>query len=327
MTHQPSNQSTDSVTLWINAAGRVPLLTAAEELHLGNLVQAWQCHEAGPDGAPASVIRRGRRARDRIVTANLRLVVAIANNCRNAKVRQEDLLQAGAIGLQRAAEKFDPSRGYKFSTYAYWWIKQSCYREIHGIANLIRMPSHIGELPSKIGKATERLRIELGRCPTTAEIAEAVGIRKEELLTLWERSAPVESLDRQLQHGDGGTFADLIPAEQGDPLDSAMAAEEAEALDAALDLLTPEQRAVVLRYHGGSDQLMTVAADLGITRDKAGKLGRQGLNRLRILLRDQLTGQPPTRDDQTGALQMALGLPVAPASEPSLAPGATGFPG
>jgi hypothetical protein len=84
---------------------------------------------------------------------------------------------------------------------------------------------------------------------------------------------------------------------------------------------------VVLRYHGGSDQLMTVAADLGITRDKAGKLGRQGLNRLRILLRDQLTGQPPTRDHQTGALQMTLGMPVAPASEPFRAPDATGCRG
>ncbi len=138
--------SDDAVTHWLQAAGRHPLLTPAEELHLGGLIRAWQDHPDGPEAAPSAIVRRGRRARDRMVAANLRLV---ANKARKMGGRNQqsgeliDRLQAGALALTRAAEKFDPARGYKFSTYAYWWIWQGINN--HNLADsVIRIPSNVG---------------------------------------------------------------------------------------------------------------------------------------------------------------------------------------
>lgn len=132
-----------SAAAWLNASGRIPLLTAAEELHLGALVRKWMDWEPTPDEAPPSVIRRGLRARSRLASANLRLVSLVAERMRRPPhVALEDALQAGAIGLCRAAEKFDPARGYKFSTYAYLWIKQSITNEIDK-SGTIRVPSNV----------------------------------------------------------------------------------------------------------------------------------------------------------------------------------------
>jgi DNA-directed RNA polymerase sigma subunit (sigma70/sigma32) len=113
----------DALHWWGDVAARYPLLTAAEEVHLGQLIRAWQDHPDGPDGAPAGVRRRGMRARDRMVTANLRLVMRAAGRQQHND-GGNDLLQAGAEGLIKAALRFDPEKGYKFSTYAYWWIWQ-----------------------------------------------------------------------------------------------------------------------------------------------------------------------------------------------------------
>ena len=131
-------------TAWLQAAGRQPLLTTAEEVHLGSLVQRWQDHPGGPDKAPPAVRRRGLRARNRIVSANLRLVsMVVSRTPRPAHVALEDALQVGSIGLVRAAEKFDPARGYKFSTYAYWWVRQSLTAEVDR-SGTIRIPSNVG---------------------------------------------------------------------------------------------------------------------------------------------------------------------------------------
>ena len=139
---------TDAVGHWLAAAGRQPLLTAAEEVHLGTAIRLWMDWEGGPDLAPAQVRRRGRRARDRMVSANLRLVVSVAGKYRQriATRRQclSDCLQEGTIGLQRGAEKFDPARGYKFSTYAYWWVRQAIQRWLDQL-DLIRLPINVSE--------------------------------------------------------------------------------------------------------------------------------------------------------------------------------------
>jgi DNA-directed RNA polymerase sigma subunit (sigma70/sigma32) len=115
----------DMTTHWLQQAGRIPMLTPAEALHLGGLVRQWQDWLPSSDEAPAAVRRRGLRARDRMVSANLRLVVAVATKRRSYEAPLVDRLQSGAIGLARAVEKFDPARGYTFSTYAYWWIRQA----------------------------------------------------------------------------------------------------------------------------------------------------------------------------------------------------------
>lgn len=135
----PATQATE----WLNAAGRIPRLTAAEELHLGALVRAWQDWPPTPDEAPPAVRRRGLRARNRLVSANLRWVATVIDRIpRPRHVALEDALQAGSIGLVRAAEKFDPARGYKFSTYSYLWIRQSLTLEIDR-SGTIRVPTNV----------------------------------------------------------------------------------------------------------------------------------------------------------------------------------------
>ena len=194
----------DAVGHWLAAAGRVPLLTAAEEVHLGAMVREWQNWPDGPDGAPAPVRRRGLRARDRMVAANLRLVVNVANRyfrvIERRRLSQEDALQEGTLGLMRGAELFDPAKGYKFSTYGYWWVRQAITRWLSS-SDTIRVPVHLRE------------RLNRGDDPTG-----------DERLTAAAAVLNPCSLDRLV--GDGGsTMADMLAADGTDPL---------EGLDAAL---------------------------------------------------------------------------------------------
>lgn len=275
-----TRQSQDSVSRWLEAAGRVPLLTPAEELHLGSLIRAWQDHPAGPADAPAAIRRRGLKARDRMVSGNLRLCIAVASKGHHG-LTMEDSLQVAAIGLQRAAERFDPARGYKFSTFAYWWIRQAISREAIASSRLIRIPSSYGTLPGQIHRAARDLSAELGRQPTPAELAERLGIRESELRLFIERTATPASLDQRVGAGERSALVDVLPAE-GEPEVS----DVPEAVAEAMQLLSPTQREVVARYHLGEDRLIDVAKDMGISRDAARKYGDQGLRNLRKLLRD-----------------------------------------
>ena len=177
----------DAIGFWLQQAGRIPLLTAAEELHLGTIVRAWQDHPAGPDDAPAAIRRRGVRARDRIVQANLRLVVSITMRIRaGARGRLleadvPDMLQAGSIGLMRGAERFDPVRGYKFSTFGYWWIRQGISRWVVQSSRQIYIPHPFSDKLSRLGKLGDQLTARLGRSPTVAELAEELGMACAEI--------------------------------------------------------------------------------------------------------------------------------------------------
>jgi len=196
---------TDVVGHWLAAAGRQPLLTTAEEVHLGQAIRRWMDHPDGPELAPAPVRRRGLRARDRMVAANLRLVVNVANRYRQrvAARRQciADAYQEGAIGLQRGAEKFDPARGYKFSTYAYWWIRQAVTR-FADQQDLIRLPINVSE---QLRSAEADL--------SDPRLAAAVAAKR------------LSSIDLRIGEGGNSTMADVLPAPAEDPL---------EGLDAAL---------------------------------------------------------------------------------------------
>jgi RNA polymerase sigma factor (sigma-70 family) len=221
----------------MNAAGRYPLLTPAEELHLGAMVQTWQQWPGGPDAAPAAVRRRGLRARDRMVTANLRLVVAVARKYqRYAAVRSvefEDLLQAGAIGLQRGIEKFDPAKGYKLSTYAYWWIRQALPRAIWA-GGAIRLPQGVGE-------KLQRLR---------AQDLDSLSAADRATLEAAQAALNVGALDAPAGGGECSALGELIAADGVDQLDALADEIEMARLQAAAPEAWAAALAVVDRRHG-----------------------------------------------------------------------------
>jgi RNA polymerase sigma factor (sigma-70 family) len=229
----------DAIGHWLNAAGRVPLLTAAEEVHLSQAIRRWQDWEGGPDAAPAQVQRRGLRARDRVVAANLRLVVSVANKYRGRITARNqcmsDAYQEGAIGLQRGAEKFDSAKGYKFSTYGYWWIRQAITRWIDRI-DLIRLPVHVAEMLRK-GE----------HCLSDPRIADALAARR------------LNSLDLAIGEGDN-TLAEVIAAPAEDPLED-LAAEQ---LVATMRQYLPDDVALVelMQEHG----IRALAPLLGCSR-------------------------------------------------------------
>jgi len=183
---------------WLEQVGRHPLLTSAEEIHLATLVQAWQQHTPP---APRPVERRGLRARDRMINANLRLVVNIAKRYAGPgrQVELLDLIQAGNTGLCRGVIKFDPARGYKFSTYAYWWIRQGITRFLEENSRTIRQPSSFIQRLSSINRATRELICGLHRAPSVEELADALGMTAADVTLAIGRSTTCVSLDAQMR--------------------------------------------------------------------------------------------------------------------------------
>lgn len=187
---------------WLDVIGREPLLTPAEELELGRMIRTWLDHG---DPCPPGIRRRGLRARDRFVRANLRLVVSyVSKRChRLTRIHgMEDLIQAGNLGLIQAVDKFDPARGYRFSTYGYWWIMQSINKWINQNGRSITIPGSHSQYLGRIGPATRRLEGELGRLPTHAELAEALGCSEAVLAQVVENGRAVGSLDQVVGDGD-----------------------------------------------------------------------------------------------------------------------------
>ena len=181
---------------WLDTIGRIPLLTPAEEVQLGTIIQRWQQH---PEPCPPGIRRRGMRARDRFVQANLRLAVSyVSKRCwRLAKTHgQEDLIQAANMGLITAAERFDPARGYRYSTYAYWWIRQAVSRWADQHSRAIVIPgSHCQHL-GRIGPIKNRLEQELGRVPSREEIAAELGVSLRVLEQVLENGRSIASLNQ-----------------------------------------------------------------------------------------------------------------------------------
>lgn len=286
----------DVVTYWLDNAARQPLLSHGEELHLGAMVRRWQDHPGGPDKAPAAVQRRGRRARDRIVTANLRLVSHIAarlrrNGC-GAMLSMEDVLQAGAIGLQRAAERFDPARGYKFSTFAYWWIRQTVSREAEASSLTIRLPARLAGDVMRLERTRYQLAQELGRMPGVNELAAAVGMDPQELLTYEKRGRGCKSLDSTLiDSNNADCLGDLLsaPVEEPDPL--------LEELRERLAQLDPQSYRIIARRWFTHSRFAI--------RDIAAQEGIESRQVLRILsdslaaLCREVQGSLPLADDAT----------------------------
>jgi len=272
--------------------GRYPLLTGEQEIQLSRQVQRMielQAMEGEHTKMELRAIKRGQRARETMMNCNLRLVVHIAKrytrrlNCNGMDLM--DLVQEGAIGLNRAVELFDPTKGYKFSTYAYWWVRQSISRAIDTKERLIRVPQHVLDVTHKIAKLQHDHLQQHGRPMTTAECAEQIGMNQEELQALIVRSMTHSSLDRLL--GESGLpLVDLIAAEETSD-DDLLAPQHGEQLQQALSFLDSQDRSIVCSYHGIGSPKKTqgkIAEQLGITRSAVGQRHDRSMRRLRLML-------------------------------------------
>jgi len=239
--------------------GREPLLTPAEEIELGNQVQTMMRlleEEAGEVAREFTdhenkLIRIGKRAKQRMMKANLRLVVSVAKKYQGKGLELLDLIQEGSLGLERAVEKFDPTRGYKFSTYAFWWIRQSMTRAIACQSRTIRLPVHLSERLTAIRKVSLDLAHKLGAMPNRQEIAEAMAMPIEELDGLLRQSLTTSSLDAPVNGDEGRSFlGDLIADSSGEePLDRVERGMHQEQLGRWLSQLSDQERQVLqLRF-------------------------------------------------------------------------------
>jgi RNA polymerase primary sigma factor len=285
--------SVDSIGWYLSTIGRVPLLTAAEEIELAHHVQAGKELQSIPgDELTAQQKRRlrmGQRARDRMMAANLRLVVSVAKKYQNQGLELLDLVQEGAIGLERAVDKFDPAMGYKFSTYAYWWIRQGMTRAIDNSARTIRLPIHISEKLSKMRRVTRELSHRLGRQPNRLELAHALGTTPEELEQLMAQSAPCASLDAHARgEEDRSTLGELIadPA-SGEHFDSMDRHLQKEHLGTWLSQLNDrEQKILKLRFGLEGSEPLTLAEigrQINVSRERVRQLEAKAILKLRLM--------------------------------------------
>ena len=263
--------STDTLQLFLKDIGKVPLLTAAQEVELAKRIELGD-----------------HAAKQAMVEANLRLVVSIAKRYRNQGLPFLDLIQEGTIGLVRAAEKFDYRKGFKFSTYATWWIRQAVARAIADKGRTIRMPVHVVEKLNKIHRSERKLRAELAREPTTAEIARDLDFSLEEVEQIRRSAQTPVSLEKPVGDDDESEFGHFL-TDQTAPLpdEAAEVALRRDALRSILGALSPRERAVLeLRYGLDGQQPRTldeVGRTFNVTRERIRQIEHQSLKKLRAL--------------------------------------------
>ncbi len=295
-----TRRSSDPISWYLATIGRIPLLTPAEEIELGNQVQAMMSliEEETITGIKKDlppkerrVVRIGRRAKDRMMKANLRLVVSVAKKYQGKGLELLDLIQEGSLGLERAVEKFDPTRGYKFSTYAFWWIRQSMTRAIACQSRTIRLPVHLSERLTTIRKVSLDLAHKLGAMPSRFEIAEELDMPLEELDSLLRQALTTSSLDAPVNGDDGRSFlGDLIAdASLDEPLDKVEQRIHHEQLGRWLSHLS-EQEQHVLRLRFGLEgnerhTLAEIGRLLEVSRERVRQVELKALRKLRNLTR------------------------------------------
>src|SRR5438067_13311996 len=265
------DMTTDSLQLFLKDIGKVRLLTAQEEVDLAKRIE-----------------RGDLDAKQKMVESNLRLVVSIAKNYRNQGLPFLDLIQEGTIGLVRATEKFDYRKGFKFSTYATWWIRQAVARALAEKARTIRIPVHIVEKLTKIGRAERKLVTALGREPTPEEIAEVTGLDREEVDSIKRSARAPISLEKPVGDEENSEFGQLIADEQAEsPYELAVETLTKEALrDALQNLSYRERRVLELRYGIGGKHPRTLE-ELGrtfnVTRERIRQIESRSLKKLQNL--------------------------------------------
>jgi RNA polymerase primary sigma factor len=271
------------------------LLSAAQEQVLGQAVlegreARGELTDAAPGPALRERARRGDAARSRLIEANLRLVVSIALRYRGYGLPLPDLVQEGNIGLMRAAEKFDHRRGFKFSTYATWWIRQAVSGAVRDKGRAVRLPAHMPGRLRALAEAERALAQEVGRGVSAAEVGAAMGMAAKDVARLRGHALGAASLDAPLRDTEDRSLGDRLAAASAAPGDSADAAEGDAALGAALAVVLarlPPREALVLRLrHGLGEErprtLEEVGARLGLSRERVRQLEAKGLRKLRL---------------------------------------------
>jgi RNA polymerase primary sigma factor len=271
VTEAVSEFASDSLAVFLAELARYPLLTAAEEVALAKRIE-----------------RGDNKATQTMVNSNLRLVVSIAKRYRNQGVPFLDLIQEGTFGLIRAAEKFDWRRGYKFSTYATWWVRQAVQRAVQNQAATIRLPVHVGERRYKLSSAARELTAEHGREPTRGELAEATGLPLRHVAEALDAVGVPVSLNQSLgAEGEdelGAILADRTAADPSEMVEERLRDEQARRL---LDALPERERRILeLRFgfNGNSRTLEEIGKEIGLTRERVRQLERQALARLQHLV-------------------------------------------
>ena len=263
--------STDSLQLFLKDIGKVPLLTAAQEVELSKRI------ERGDHGA-----------KQQMVEANLRLVVSIAKNYRNQGLQFLDLIQEGVIGLVRAAEKFDHRKGFKFSTYATWWIRQAVARALADKGRTIRMPVHVVEKLNKIGRAERKLLAELGREPVPSEVAKELGMELSEVEQILRSAQAPVSLEKPVGDEEESEFGHFL-ADQSSPMpdEAVEVLLRTETLTRILGALSHRERRVLeLRYGLNGEHPRTldeVGRTFNVTRERVRQIENQSLKKLQAL--------------------------------------------
>ncbi len=259
--------TTDALQLFLREAGRHPLLTAAQEVELAKRIE-----------------RGDTEAKSRMIQSNLRLVVSIAKNYRNQGLPFLDLIQEGTLGLIRAVEKFDWRRGFKFSTYATWWIRQAVARALADKGRTIRMPVHIVERMQKINRAERTLWTQLGREPLLDEIADEASLTVQQVLEVRAAARASASLDAPVGDTEDAVLGDFVAGDDPLPEEMVELHLRSEALRLALSALPAREREVVtLRYGiGGAEPktLEEIGRRLGLTRERVRQIELESLRRL-----------------------------------------------
>ena len=311
--------STDTVAVYLREIGKVPMLDPDEEIIYGKRVQRmmsllaeknkleqslgrvvtnneWASSAGLSEKELNQVLHQGKLAKNKMIRANLRLVVSVAKKYLNRNLEFLDLIQEGSLGLERGVEKFDPSKGYKLSTYAYWWIRQGMTRAITQKGRTIRIPVHITEKLNKIKKIQRELTLKLGRSATTNEIADELGVKPDQVRECLKIARVPMSLDMRVGESEDTELSSLIEDDSPSPSDFLDQDGMRQEVQEMLASLTPrEQEILSLRFglfDGQQWTLQSISKKLNISRERTRQIEHKALVKLRsknlVALRDYL---------------------------------------